>query len=192
MFNSRFLNDSIEPEESFDELFSEVPGNLARHNQIGNSSKEETSSGNTTPNKQVLLGNMADQQPAAVQAPVTVKQMPSSRHHTALKFSEDQPCELRRFFEELGNLFGPANITTDVDMKEQAVRYIEVDTADMWKSLAEYSNPQSSYEDWKKKVVGLYPGANEDKRWTMKDLDKLVGERAWIGIYNMGDFGAYY
>ena len=83
-------------------------------------------------------------------------------------------------------------ITTDTDMKEQAVCYIEVDMADMWKSLAEYSDPDSSYEDWKKKVVGLYLGTNEDKRWTMKDLDKLIGERAWIGIYNLGDFGMYY
>jgi len=63
------------------------------------------------------------------------------------KFSEDQPRELRRFFKELAKLFGPANITTKADKKAQTVRYVEVDTADMWKSLPEYSDPNFTYED---------------------------------------------
>lgn len=118
-FNSHFPGNSMEPGEKFDELFSVVPSIVVRHNQLGNSSESESSSGSNTPNKQSLLGKMADQQQAI--APVAVKQMLSYRHHTALKFSEDQPCELKRFFEELGNLFGPANITVDADMKPQAV-----------------------------------------------------------------------
>ena len=62
----------------------------------------------------------------------------------------------------------------------------------MWKSLPEYCDPNFTYEDWKKKVVSLYPGANEEKRWTVTDMDKLIGERARMGIYMIGDFGAYY
>ena len=64
--------------------------------------------------------------------------------------------------------------------------------ADMWKSLPEYSDLNFTYEDWKKKVVSLYPGANEEKRWTLADVDKLIGECARMGIYTIGDFGAYY
>ena len=41
-------------------------------------------------------------------------------------------------------------------------------------------------------MVSLYPGANEEKRWTVADVDKLIGEHARIGIYTIGDFGAYY
>ena len=132
---------------------------------------------------------MEDQEPAAA-APV--KQMPSYRPHTAPKFSEDQPRELKRFFEELSSLFGPANVTTDGEKKAQMVRYVEVDVADMWKSLPEFSDAGSSYEEWKKKVISLYPGVNEEKRWSLADLDKLIGERARIGIFTIGDFGAYY
>lgn len=62
----------------------------------------------------------------------------------------------------------------------------------MWKSLAEYSDANASYEDWKKKVMCLYPGMNNDKRWNLADLDKLIGERARIGIFTTRDFGAYY
>ena len=87
---------------------------------------------------------MADQQ-------VTIaayKQMPSYRHHTAPKFTEDQPREFKKFFEELANLFGPANIVMDADKKSQPVRYIEVDTSDVWRSLPEFSSEEeSSYED---------------------------------------------
>src|ERR1700682_3982114 len=130
MFHSRFPRDSIEPGESFDELFTIVPEGLATHNQLGNSDEMWSSSGNITPIDLLGLGNMADQQLALQPAAVSAKQMLSSRHHTAPKFSEDQPQELRRFFEELGNLFGPANITTDEEKKAQAVRYVEVDMAD--------------------------------------------------------------
>ena len=135
---------------------------------------------------------MADEQENVAQAVVAVRQMPSYRHHTTPKFSEDQPRELRRFFEELANLFGPANITPEADKKAQTVCYVEVDTVDMWKSLPEYSDPNFTYEDWKKKVVSLYPGTNEEKRWTITDMDKLIGEHARMGIYMIRDFEAYY
>ena len=46
----------------------------------------------------------------------------------------------------------------------------------MWKSLPEYSDPNSSYENWKRKLVSLYPGANEEKRWTITDVNKLIRE----------------
>ena len=74
---------------------------------------------------------MADEQEIVAQAVAVVRQMLSYRHHTVSKFSEDQLCELRRFFEELANLFGPANITTEADKKAQTVHYVEVDPTDM-------------------------------------------------------------
>src|ERR1700676_3651082 len=62
----------------------------------------------------------------------------------------------------------------------------------MWRSLPEFSNKETSYEEWKKKVISLYPGASEEKRWSIADLNKVIGERARIGIHTIGDFGAYY
>ena len=62
----------------------------------------------------------------------------------------------------------------------------------MWRSLLEFSNEESSYKDWKKKVISLYPGVNKEKRWSFADLDKVIGERARIGFHTIGDFGAYY
>ena len=41
-------------------------------------------------------------------------------------------------------------------------------------------------------MVTLYPGVNKEKRWTIADVDKLIGEHARMGIYMIGDFWAYY
>jgi hypothetical protein len=92
----------------------------------------------------------------------------------------------------LNNLFGPAGITEDVEKKSQTVQYLDVDQSDLWKGLKGYSDREVSYEDWKEEVINLYPGADEKTKWTMSDLDKLVEERARLGIYNLADLGAYY
>ena len=107
-----------------------MPEALARHNQedleisynLGNFTtnsntpaiSSENSFGNSPPE---LEEEMAEQN-VAIGA---VRQMPSYRHHTAPKFTEDQPRELKRFFKELANLFGPANIVTDAEKKSQMV-----------------------------------------------------------------------
>ena len=153
-FNTRFPGNSINPETSFNKLFITVPDVLARHNQLGNSTDLESSiEYSTPPNEPERELGMADEQEFVAQVAVNVKQMPSYQHHTVPKFSEDQPHELRRFFEELANLFGPSNIMMEADKKVQTVHYVEIDMADMWKSLPEYSDLNSSYEDWKKKVI---------------------------------------
>ena len=114
-FNTQFPSDSINPETSFDKLFTVVPNVLARHNQLGISTDFENSSDySTPPNEPEWELGMADEQEIVVQGVVAVRQMPSYQHHTAPKISKDQPWELRRFFEEL---FGPVNITTEADKK---------------------------------------------------------------------------
>jgi hypothetical protein len=89
-------------------------------------------------------------------------------------------------------LFGPAGVTEDVEKKSQMVQYLDIDQSDLWKGLKGYSDREVSYEDWKEEVINLYPEADEKTKWTMLDLDKLVGERARLGIYNLVDLGAYY
>jgi hypothetical protein len=130
-FHTCFLEDSMDTERSFEELFSTVPEELARHNQenleisedLGNFPTDfntpTTSSDITFQSIPSVLGEgMAEQNMAAG----PVRQMPSYRHHTAPKFMEDQPRELKRFFEELASfLFSPTNISTDTEKKNQTV-----------------------------------------------------------------------
>jgi hypothetical protein len=120
----------------------------------------------------------------------TVTTMPARGHATAPKFSPDQPRELRRFFKELEYLFTNAGVTNDDEKKPYAVRYMDADVADLWESIAEFS--AGSYDDFKKAIHGLYPGSEEERKWNMADMDKLVGEQLRIGIYSVADFGTYY
>ena len=116
--------------------------------------------------------------------------MPAARHHTAPKFSAEQPRELKRYFEELENLMSQAGITADAEKKKQAVRYLDVDAADMWKSLPTYAT--GDYQTWVRAVTALYPGADEERKWSIQDMDTLVGERGRLGVLNIVDFMTYY
>ncbi|EED84101.1 predicted protein [Postia placenta Mad-698-R] len=54
------------------------------------------------------------------------------------------------------------------------------------------SSPTKSYNDWKADVRALYPGADDTRKWSLADMDQLIGERARIGIHNAADLGCYY
>jgi hypothetical protein len=116
--------------------------------------------------------------------------MPARGHSTAPKFSADQPRELRRFFKELEYLFTACAVKDDEEKKGYAVRYLEYDLADLWGLLAEYST--GSYDNFKLAVHELYPGSGEDRKWTLADMDKLVGEQLRVGIFSLADFGNYH
>jgi hypothetical protein len=73
----------------------------------------------------------------------------------------DQPRELKHYFEELENLSSQAGITVEQEKKKQVVRYLDVNTTDMWKSMPSYAS--SSYEDWVKVVTALYPEVDQDR-----------------------------
>lgn len=117
--------------------------------------------------------------------------MPYRGQNTAPQFSPEQPRELRRYFEELDRLLAAAAITTTVQQKEYACRYLDIDTAELWEQIPEFQ-PTSSYVDFKTAVIKLYPGAEGDRRYSVADMDSLIGERARLGIYSVTDLGTYH
>ncbi|THH06592.1 hypothetical protein EW146_g9567 [Bondarzewia mesenterica] len=60
------------------------------------------------------------------------------------------------------------------------------------KSLAEYADAAKTYEDFKSAIYKLYPGAKEDRKWSIADMDKLIGKRSRIGILSIGDLSKYH
>jgi hypothetical protein len=98
----------------------------------------------------------------------------------------------RRYFADLDFAFSRAGITDVSEKKNHACRYVNVDTADLWESIAEYSDVQKTYEEFIKAVQSLYPGAEEERKWSVADMDKLVGERSRLGVLSLGDLGDYY
>jgi hypothetical protein len=94
-------------------------------------------------------------------APVVIPTMPACNHSTAPKFRPDQPRELRRYFDELRHLFGNCQINSDKDKKKYAVRYLEIDSADLWETLPQYQAPYS-YDNFVQAFFVLYPGTSEE------------------------------
>jgi len=118
--------------------------------------------------------------------------MPARGDQSAPQFNPQQPQELRCYFADLNFVFSRAGIIDVAEKKKHACRYVDVDTADLWESIGEYSNVQKTYEEFIKAVQSLYPGAEEERKWSVTDMDKLVGERLRLGVLSLGDLGNYY
>ena len=115
--------------------------------------------------------------------------MPARGDRSAPQFDPQQPRELRRYFADLDFAFTRAGIADREAKKKHACRYVDVDTADLWESIAEFTNANSSYDEFTKAVHALYPGSEEERKWSVTDMDKLVGERSRLGIISLADLG---
>ena len=77
-------------------------------------------------------------------------------------------------------------------MKQHAIRFIDVDTSELWESMPSYSDNTITFQEFVKAVHALYPGSEEERKWSVADMDKLVGERSRLGVISLGDLGEYY
>ncbi len=117
--------------------------------------------------------------------------MPARGDHVAPTFDPKQPRELRRYFEDLEFLFNRARVTNATEKKVHACRYVDFDTSELWASLADYATV-ARYEDFREAIYELYPGSEEERRWSVADMDELTGERLRLGIQNLADLGDYH
>jgi len=53
-------------------------------------------------------------------------------------------------------------------------------------------DPNATYEEFVKAVHALYPGSEEECKWSVVDMDKLVGEQSCLGIISLADLGDYF
>ncbi|KAG6851426.1 hypothetical protein C0991_009268, partial [Blastosporella zonata] len=109
--------------------------------------------------------------------------MPARGHGTAPLFNPSKPRELPRYFTELKFLFASCTITENAKKKALGIRYVDYNTLEQWLSVSEYqpyddSQPALpySYDNWKRAVISLYPGADATTKYSMADLDQIIGE----------------
>ncbi|EPQ50637.1 hypothetical protein GLOTRDRAFT_133748 [Gloeophyllum trabeum ATCC 11539] len=62
----------------------------------------------------------------------------------------------------------------------------------LWKGVPEFSDDSKSFEDFKGAVLALYPAVKEDQRYSIGDMDRVVGERQHVGIHNLADLAAFH
>jgi hypothetical protein len=117
--------------------------------------------------------------------------MPARGHPSTPKFTADQPRELKHYFHKLEHLFTNSQIVDDEEKKSQACRYVDVDTSELWESIVEFT-AGINFNDFKRAIFKLYPGSEEERKWSIADMDKHVGEQLLISIYDINDLGSYY
>ncbi|KAJ3499308.1 hypothetical protein NLJ89_g10112 [Agrocybe chaxingu] len=118
--------------------------------------------------------------------------MPAQGDRTAPSFDPVKPRELKRYFTELEFLFDRAKVTDHGERKKHAVRFVDIDVADVWESLPQFSDANTSYDDFKKAVIKLYPDADEDYKYVLSDMDRVIGNRQRLGIQSLSDLADYH
>ncbi|KAH9051976.1 hypothetical protein EDB87DRAFT_1550322, partial [Lactarius vividus] len=68
----------------------------------------------------------------------------------------------------------------------------DVGVAILWESVSEFNSPDCSYDDFKAKIILLYPEAKAAMEYRLADLDRLVADRASTPICIVEELGEYY
>ena len=77
-------------------------------------------------------------------------------------------------------------------MKQHALWFVDCDTAELWEILPEFADTTASYQQFVDAVYKLYPGSDAERRWSIGDMEKLVGEASRVGISSLADLGKYH
>jgi hypothetical protein len=86
--------------------------------------------------------------------------------------------------KELELLFGPVQVVDDTEKKKHACRYIDLNTMDLWEAIPEF-DVTKTFDEFKSAVFKFYPGSESERKWTIADMDKLIGEQLQMGILDV-------
>ncbi|KAJ3555385.1 hypothetical protein NP233_g12224 [Leucocoprinus birnbaumii] len=154
------------------------------------------------PNPNAAAGNAGGDQPAggaggaqpAAQQPHFIYQHPPPRHmpsrydRNAPKF-DGHPRSLRRFFEEIEMLGRECGLTERQHIVH-TLRYLDGKDYDAWTS-----RPSSLGANWarfKEEITSMYPGADDEARYNVTDLELFVESHAAKPMRDRFQFGEYY
>ena len=118
--------------------------------------------------------------------------MPTRGENSAPIFNKFKPRELPRFFDGLEYLFVRAAITSEADKKRHTLRYVDFDIEEIWSAIPEFADPTKTYAKFKAGILYFYPDASEDDRYSLSDIDILIGERLRLGISSINDLADFH
>lgn len=114
--------------------------------------------------------------------------MPARGHATAPTF-DGNPLNLKRFFDEVDLLADEAKLDDRGKIKH-SLRYASIADFEIWDRLPTAAG--GDFDDFRKAVIQLYPGAEDDRRYSVADLDRLTITQARHGIRTRAELGEYY
>jgi hypothetical protein len=90
-------------------------------------------------------------------------------------------------------LFNTHAVRTDLARKQAAIKYLKVVAMEnLWKSSPAYLDAARSFDDFKAEILTLYPSLSGDCTYSIQDLNILIGECTWVGIFSTNDAMDYY
>ncbi|THG93373.1 hypothetical protein EW026_g7845 [Hermanssonia centrifuga] len=117
--------------------------------------------------------------------------MPMRGERNAPIFDPDVPRTLSRYFDDLIELFTRCAVVNDKEKKRYVMIDVLIDVADQWNYLREKAAP-GTFEDFRKAVFTLYPGASTDRQFKYSDLLAVIQEWQQKGISSLTQWGEYY
>jgi hypothetical protein len=78
-----------------------------------------------------------------------------------------------------------------MEKKKHTCRYVDINMADLWEAIPEF-NVTKTFDKFKSAIFKLSLGSESERKWTIVDMDKLVGEQLQMEILNVSDLGNYY
>ncbi|KAL7277220.1 hypothetical protein ACG7TL_009070 [Trametes sanguinea] len=127
-------------------------------------------------------------EPAMAERPA----MPPRGDPRAPYFDPDNPRTLRRFFQDLEALFERSGVESDAQKKQWVLRYFSIDVADLCENLPECADETKTYDDFKRAIIALYPGADDSRKYSLADVENLVARRASAPIATAAELSSYY
>ncbi|KAF5348858.1 hypothetical protein D9756_009753 [Leucocoprinus leucothites] len=120
--------------------------------------------------------------------PPPQRPMPSRNDRSAPKF-DGYPPSLRRFFDEIDYL-GNSSGLAPAEKIQHTLRYLEFREYETWRTCP--SSRGTDWEAFKAEITALYPGADEDRKYTSVDLEILVDKQSREPMQSRYQFGDYY
>ncbi|KAI0715286.1 cytochrome P450 [Earliella scabrosa] len=84
--------------------------------------------------------------------------------------------------------FALAGIRSDCDKKQHALRYAPESEQSLWRSLPDFSDPSTSYADFKRMILEEYVGADGWLLFTVEHLEDQVSDAAQTGFRTHKEF----
>ncbi|EPS93241.1 hypothetical protein FOMPIDRAFT_10466, partial [Fomitopsis schrenkii] len=115
--------------------------------------------------------------------------MPGSNHSSAPSFKET-PLGVRRYFEELEDLFEYAQVVDASQKIKYAKRYVGAEEVEAW-TVVDAGTPPD-YDTFVENVKKLYPGAEGESRYTVRDLEATAEASKTAGTKTRGEEAEFY
>lgn len=98
---------------------------------------------------------------------------------------------VERFFQTVERVCKIHGVTSEEEKKKAADMYTPVKFARTWKTLAEFTSPTSTFEDFKKAVLSLYKGT-ETAPWTIASYNAIIAKYVVTGVRTLAEYMRFY